>query len=244
MDNTLGKNQKDSKVSTTDVVMTVSIAIVGFSLLIMLPRLRAPWNFILAGDIAILLAVELICLKKLFRKQEIIEKSNTILEWVEPRNAWHITEGRWFSPIMLALWFAIGFVAFFLSLAVFMKLHPPVRVDKDTLTFADLPAFSAGCSAFLVAVYASLWWWARLKVKLTTSGVARTFHNSTKTWKYERIKSYHFEPLSSKANVYTLVILRNHKGKTWKITLHNSADKAKIEEIFKKHGVPKLEPAT
>jgi hypothetical protein len=166
---------------------------------------------------------------------------NSILEWEEPRQAWHITEARWFSPITLVSLFAIGFAVIFLSLAMMMKLHPPEHVDKDTLTFVKLPAFSAGISIFCVAIIASSWWWARLKIKLTPDGIERTYHNSTRTWKYDRIKSYHFEQLCSKTYVYTLFVLSNQKGKIWKIALDDTVDKIKIEEILNEHKIPKLE---
>ena len=169
---------------------------------------------------------------------------NTFLEWEVPRKAWHITEARWFSPSILALIFVIGFAFIFTSIAIAMKLHPPDNVDNGTLTFTKLPAFSAGISAFCVALYASSWWWARLKAKLTSFGIERTYHNSTRTWKFERIKSYNFEPLHSKNDVYTLVVLRSHKGKIWKIALDESVDKTKIEETLNKHGIPKLEQIT
>jgi hypothetical protein len=175
------------------------------------------------------------------RQQKITKKNNTILEWTEPRKAWHITEVRWFSPLMLALFFVIYFVSFFSVIAIAMKLHPPAHPVKNTLTFAQLPAFSAGVSAFFVAVYASLWWWAKFKVKLKTYGIERTDPSSTRTWKYDRIKSYHFEPLRSETDVYKLLVLCNHKGKIWKIALDDSVDKAKIEDILKEHGIPKLE---
>jgi hypothetical protein len=201
-------------------------------------------DIILIINTVILFLVQFLFLKKICDEREIIEKSNTILEWTVPRKAWHITEARWFSPSMLVLWFAICFATFFSVFAIAMKLHPPAHIDKNTLTFAQLPAFSAVLSALCVALVASSWWWARLKVKLTTYGIERTFHNSTKIWKYDRIKSYHFEPLHSQTDVYTLVVIRNHKGKTWKIALDNSVNKAKIEEILNEHGIPKLEQST
>jgi len=169
------------------------------------------------------------------------EKKNTILEWIVPRKAWHITEARYFSLLFLLLFFVIGFVTIFSFFAIVIKFDPPPTPGKNTLTFSKLPVFSAGISVFCVALYASLWWWAKIKVKLTTYGIEKTVHNSTRIWKYGRINSYHFEPLHSRTDVYPLLVMRNHKGKTWKIALDDSVDKTKIEEILNEHGIPKLE---
>lgn len=125
-----------------------------------------------------------------------------------------------------------------------MKIYPADHVSKDTLTPAKLPAFSAVCSALCVALYASLWWWARLKVRLTSLGIERTYHNHTKIWKYDRVKTYCFEPLHTKTGVYNLLVLRNQKGKKWKIAFEETIDKSKIEEILTGHGIPKLERTT
>jgi hypothetical protein len=175
------------------------------------------------------------------RENEITQKNDTVLEWTEPRDAWHITEARWFSPLFLVLFFVIGFVTFFLVLEIAMKIHPPDHIGKDTLTFSKLPAFSAVCSALCVALYASLWWWASLKVRLTSSGIEKTYHNYTKTWKYDRVKTYGFELLRSKTDVYTLLILRNQKGKVWKIAFDESINKSNIENILTEHRITKVE---
>jgi hypothetical protein len=95
-----------------------------------------------------------------------------------------------------------------------------------------------------VSLYASLWWWAKITVQLTNTGLQRVFHNSPTNWKYDRIKNYHFESLYSKDEFYTLIVFRDHKGKTLKIALDGTVDKEKIEEILKEHGIPKLEQQT
>jgi hypothetical protein len=240
-ENNLVKKQKRSWI---DVITDIGITIVAFSLLIMFLKFRYPWNIVALVNMAILLVIQLLKVKKADDEHKIIEKKNTILEWVEPRKAWHITEARWFSPIALIALFAVCFLVFFSFFAIVIKYDPPPNPSKDTLTFAKLSAFSAGVGIFIVVLYASLWWWAQIKVKLTTYGIERTLHNSTKTWKYDRIKSYHFEPLHSQTDVYILFVLCNHKGKTWKIALANPVDKTKIEETLKEHGIPKLEQAT
>ncbi len=96
----------------------------------------------------------------------------------------------------------------------------------------------------MVMLYGSMWWWAHVKVKVTIFGVQRTFHNHTKTLKYGRIKNYHLEPIRLNARAYTLLILQNLKGKTYKIALDNSVDKIKLEEILIEYGIPKLKQLT
>jgi len=225
---------------SVDLIMIACISIVGFSLLVMIPRVRSPYSIILMADTAVLILIQFLLLKRADDKHKIIEKSNTILEWTVPRKTWHITEARRFSPLILALWFIIGFIVFFLMIAVPYKLRPPDHINENTLTLAGLLALSAGLAVLFVALYGSLWWWARLKVKLTISGIKRIFHNSTRTWKYDRIKCYNFETLRSETGVYTLVVLRNHKGKTWKIALDESVNNSKIEEILNEHGIQKI----
>ncbi len=235
-DNDSGKKQKGSKI---DFILILGIPVACFLLFTMFPRARYPWNIILLAGITLLILYQVLLVKKADDKHKKIEKSNTILEWTVPRKAWHITEARWFSPLILSLFFVIGFVTFFSVLAIAMKFHPPVNPGKNTLTFTQLPAFSAIVSVCCVAIYASSWWWIRLKVKLTIYGIER----DVSFWKYDRIKSYHFEPLHSRTDVYTLFVIRNHKGKLWKIALDDSVDKTKIEETLNAHGIPKLEQA-
>lgn len=240
MNNNIGKNQRGSNM---DLVMMAGIVIIFIALMLMLPGIRYPWSITIYAGAAVLCLFQILLAKRAADRQKTIEKSQTILEWTVPRRAWHITEARWFSPLFLLLFFIIGFAVFFSSLAVGMKLHPPDHIGEDTLTIGKLPAVSAAASAFCVAVYASSWCWARVRVKLTTHGVRKTFHNSSRTWKYDRIRSYWFETLRSECTVYTLVVFRNHKGKTGKMALEDSVDRAKIEEILKKHGIPKVEQA-
>jgi|GEM_PF-6307986 len=237
-DNNSSKKQKGSKI---DLILIIGIPVVCLLLITMFPRARYPWNIILLVGIALLILYQVLLVKKADDKHKRIEKSNTILEWTEPRKAWHITEARWFSPIALISLFAIGFVLIFSGIAAAMKFHPPVNPGKNTLTFTQLPAFSAVVSACCVAIYASSWWWVRLKVKLTAYGIKRDQKNF---WKYERVQNYHFETYHSESDVFTFVVLCNHKGKIWKIALDESVDKAKIEEILNEHGIPKLEQAT
>jgi hypothetical protein len=230
--------EKKPKNSWIDAIIITGIVIVSMSLLIMLPKAPYPWKAILIADLVILLFLIILSAKKTEDEYKIIERNNTILEWTEPRKAWHITEKQCFSPVSLALIFVIGFILFFLGLSVAMKLKPPVNPGKNTLTFAQLPMFCAIASACCTAFYASVWWWKKLKVKFSIYGIAR---EEFSFWKYDRIKSYHFETLSSDNNVYTLIVLCNQKGKVRKIALDDTVDKAKIEEILNSHGIIKLE---
>jgi hypothetical protein len=240
----LSENSNSPKAPKAELAIRVFIAIAFLPLLFFTPKCKYPLNIILITVMAVLVAIQLILTRKSSQKHKMIEKSNTILEWTVLRKDWHITDACRFSPLALSLLFALNFVSLFSVLAIAMKLLPPDHNDKDALTFAKLTALSAGLGAFSVALYASLWWWAKFKVKLTTVGIKRTFNNSSRIWKYERIKSYHFETLRSEPDVFNVVVLLNHKGKIWKIALDDSVDKAKIEEILNKHGIPKLEQAT
>lgn len=239
-DRNLSENSITAKASKVEVAIMVIIAIIGFSLLAIVPRYKYPLNIIPITAIIILLVIQFIFVAKAVSKKELIDKNNTLLEWIEPREAWHITERHCFSPKMLALWFIVCFLAFLIIFGIVIKFAPPMNPNEDTLTFAKLPVFSAGLSIFIVALYASTWWWAKIKVTLTTTGIMRVFHNQPTTWKYDRIKSYHFEPLCSKSDFYTFFVLQNHRGKTWKIAFDDTIDKAMIEEILNKHKIPKI----
>jgi hypothetical protein len=243
-DNDSGKIRKLSKTSIVDVIAQVCVGIVALSLLLFIPRVRSPWSIILTVDVSILVLLQFLLLKRILDEREKIERNNTFLEWEEPRGAWHVTEASSFSRRTLVLWFAMFVLSFFSLLVIAMKNCPPINPNKDPLAFFQLAILSVGLGAFGVILYGSMWWWARVKVKVTTLGIQRTFHNQTKTWKYDRIKSYYFEPLQTKSNIYTLFILRNHKGKTYKIALDDSIDKTKLEEILSEHGIPKLDQPT
>ena len=167
------------------------------------------------------------------------EKAATLLEWRVPRPAWHVTEKFWFSPLFLGGTFVVYYAVFFLLFGYLTKYHPPEHVTKDTLVFSDLPWFCALMSAMILCIYGSIWFWAKVKTKLTIHGIEKDFHNSGKTLKYRMVKDYYFKPIQVKSTVYQILVLHDHKGKTHQFALDNESRIAEIERILTDHGIQK-----
>jgi hypothetical protein len=158
----------------------------------------------------------------------------TLIKWREPREAVRIIETQHFSMKSLV----IRFITFFIMFMI-VWFSATLNPRKTPLSFPKAVNLSLSGAVVLSAFLWVVFWFAPSYIKIREKSIIRIWGNTNRIWKYSNMYSYCIDVLQPGMENYKILVLRNNKGRVWKIALDKSVNITALEQVLAEHSVLK-----